>query len=538
MKLCSGAGIALSESPSDDGRPVGDATPSGEPPSALSDLRRRAPTGDHRAVDELMQWARRRAEEILASLSPDSELLELLRTDDPPPTSPLPRARSGGTRRGMPIPAPAPAPAARATPPRPSPTRKATLLSHAPRPSAERDDVILDALPPAASDAEDQGGVSALAASPVAHVLPRLQTTAAAPPARRHPRYDLDAPVTIRYDEWSDLVELCTRDISKGGMFVKTSSPPPLRSKITVQLRLPQDTGVLELSGEVVHVMGGGEGGPVLGFGLQFDELGDRRRAMLDRLVDHAREMAERPGVEGVTLTELGLGTPAAGGPSLRLTLTPEELARMNDLRAELASLDAKDDLALLGLSGAPTLARIDAAFESLEARWHPGRWSTRAAAEVETLAMDVFRRIEAAYMRVSAEVRRRDVPPPPPFAKTSVASPPPPMVTTPAAPPAAPPAAAGPPRLSSLEFNKLVGRGFEQLSRKQYRAAIASFSQAVAQRPESTKAQILLRFAEARLFVAERKLPEARKKYEEVLELDPDNATAKRDLVMLACLD
>jgi tetratricopeptide (TPR) repeat protein len=138
----------------------------------------------------------------------------------------------------------------------------------------------------------------------------------------------------------------------------------------------------------------------------------------------------------------------------------------------------------------------------------------------------------------VSAEARRRDVPPPPPFAKTSVASPPPPMVTTPAAPPAAPPAAAGPPRLSSLEFNKLVGRGFEQLSRKQYRAAIASFSQAVAQRPESTKAQILLRFAEARLFVAERKLPEARKKYEEVLELDPDNATAKRDLVMLACLD
>ena len=89
---------------SDDRRPSDDESPRGEPAAQLSDLRRRAPTGDHRAAAELLEWARRRADEILASLSPDSELLELLRSDDPPPTSPIPRATArSGTQRGIPI---------------------------------------------------------------------------------------------------------------------------------------------------------------------------------------------------------------------------------------------------------------------------------------------------------------------------------------------------------------------------------------------------------------------------------------------------
>jgi tetratricopeptide (TPR) repeat protein len=320
-------------------------------------------------------------------------------------------------------------------------------------------------------------------------------------------------------------------------MFVRTTNPPPLRSKITVHVQLPREAGVLELVGEVVHVMGGGDAGPVMGFGLQFDELGDRRRAMLDRLVEHAREMAERPEAIGVSLMELGLGTASDHGPSLRLTLTPEEIARIKDLRAELASMQAKDDLALLGLGSAPTPDRLDRAFEALEARWHPARWDVRAVPEVEALAMDVFRRIETAYMRLSAELRRRDVQPRPRItASVPAQAPAHAAVQVPAAVETLPRH-----RLesaSTLQFNALVGRGFEQLSSKQYRAAITTFTSAVSERPDSTKAQILLLFAEARMLVASRKLADARAKYEEVLKLDPENAIAKRDLVMLACLE
>lgn len=454
--------------------------------------------------------------------------------------------------------------------------RKATRQAPGvPRPSPDPRELILDALPPAASsDEADHARVSALRSSPVASVLPRFrpagqpESIEPAPPARRHPRYALEQPVTIRYDEWSELVELCTRDISKGGMFVTTSAPPPLRSKITVQLRLPRETGTLELTGEVVHVMGGGDAGSVLGFGVQFDEVSERRRAMLDRLVEHAREMAERPDAVGVTLTELGLATAAGDEPSLRLTLSAEELRQLGDLRAELASMAEKDDLALLGLTGAPSPASIDEAFGALEARWHPGRWDARAVPEVEELAMDVFRRIEAAYLRVSDAARKRDAQPrtrastPVPRSATNEPSPASgaEAVQAPQGPAsghggivgrllerggriaerlsAAGRSAGGISRISTLEFNKLIGRGFEQLSAKEYRAAITTFGAAVKHRPDSTKAQILLLFAEARLLVADKKIIEARAKYEEVLKIDPENATARRDLVMLACVE
>lgn len=525
----------MSDSSSDDGR------------RSLSELRKSAPTGDHRAVEELLAWARRRADEILASLSPDSELLELLRAGREGPQSPTAPSvpRAGGTRRGIPIPD-------RVATPATSDAGVPAVAPAAPDPS-----VIIEALPRAsASDDRVPARVSALHSSPVARVLPRTTAGSPAgarevePPARRHPRYAIEAPVTIRYDEWSDLVELCTRDISKGGMFVTTDSPPPMRSKVTVRLQLPHDAGVLEATGEVVHVMGGGNVGPVLGFGLQFDELSDRRRAMLDRLVDHARDMSERPRTEGVTLTELGLGTPSEGGPTLRLTLAPEEITQLVDLRAELASMEAKDDLALLGLTGAPSQAAIDAAFEALETKWHPDQWEARAVPEVEELAMDVFRRIEAAYMRASADARRRE-------ARPTIAAPAPVQPEPSAAAPEGASArslvhrllergerlaerlgaATVTARISTLEFNKLIGRGFEQLSGKDYRAAIVTLQSAVDQRPESTKAQILLLFAEARLLVAKRELVQARAKYEEVLKIDPGNATAQRDLVMLACL-
>ena len=74
-------------------------------------------------------------------------------------------------------------------------------------------------------------------------------------------------------------------------------------------------------------------------------------------------------------------------------------------------------------------------------------------------------------------------------------------------------------------------------MSAKRYDEAIDAFDRAVMQRPDSTKARILLLFSQARKAVRDKQLDIARRKYEEVLEIDPDNATAQRDLVMLSCL-
>jgi tetratricopeptide (TPR) repeat protein len=89
----------------------------------------------------------------------------------------------------------------------------------------------------------------------------------------------------------------------------------------------------------------------------------------------------------------------------------------------------------------------------------------------------------------------------------------------------------------SSARFNKLMGEGFDHLSFRRYEEAITAFRSALEVRPFSTKAKILLLFADARHLVKKGKLDEARTRYEDILQLDPTNVTAQRDLVMLNCL-
>ena len=65
----------------------------------------------------------------------------------------------------------------------------------------------------------------------------------------------------------------------------------------------------------------------------------------------------------------------------------------------------------------------------------------------------------------------------------------------------------------------EVFGDGFEHLSAKRYGEAIVAFSLAVDWRPESTKAKILLLFAEARQLVKDKKLDEARAKVQEYID-------------------
>jgi uncharacterized protein (TIGR02266 family) len=102
---------------------------------------------------------------------------------------------------------------------------------------------------------------------------------------RRYARTTVDMEVTLSVD--SDRVKARSKDISLGGMFVKTDRPPPLESTIGIEMTLPEQKDILVVSCIVRWVA-------TEGVGVQFTALDPQ----LTRAISHyvATRPTPRPG--------------------------------------------------------------------------------------------------------------------------------------------------------------------------------------------------------------------------------------------------
>lgn len=104
---------------------------------------------------------------------------------------------------------------------------------------------------------------------------------------RRHPRFVARQSVELLAEDRNDLRQVWVADISKGGLFVETDDPPPLRSKLQVAIQTPD--GVIRLSAEVVHVLDtdtATAAGAKPGVGLQFVDLDADYRTAIEAYVE------------------------------------------------------------------------------------------------------------------------------------------------------------------------------------------------------------------------------------------------------------
>jgi type IV pilus assembly protein PilZ len=85
------------------------------------------------------------------------------------------------------------------------------------------------------------------------------------PPARRHPR----APIELRvdYKKLNSFFADYTKNISKGGTFIKTEKPLVVGTRFLFKLTIPRHEPPFELLGEVVWSKADGE---EPGMGIQF----------------------------------------------------------------------------------------------------------------------------------------------------------------------------------------------------------------------------------------------------------------------------
>lgn len=98
-------------------------------------------------------------------------------------------------------------------------------------------------------------------------------------------RIQLRAPIELRvdYKKMNTFFADYTKNISKGGTFIKTSSPLPMGTKFVFRLGIPGFLEPVELNGEVTWVLddaaaAGARTEPGMGIRFIFNEDGDRAK--------------------------------------------------------------------------------------------------------------------------------------------------------------------------------------------------------------------------------------------------------------------
>ena len=131
---------------------------------------------------------------------------------------------------------------------------------------------------------------------------------------RRSPRYAYSAPLRMRCETWQDTMELATRQVGSGGMFVATELTANVGERAAFELVLP-DRSRLRLDGKIVATVSGQ--GRVPGLCIQFAPMGDPQRIRYNLLLEEAR--AAVPGPAAATETPVRF----ARGSGQHRTVTP-----------------------------------------------------------------------------------------------------------------------------------------------------------------------------------------------------------------------
>jgi uncharacterized protein (TIGR02266 family) len=140
------------------------------------------------------------------------------------------------------------------------------------------------------------------------------------------------AVVRVKFQNKRQLKQTWIKDISKGGIFLRTLTPLEPFEKVMVVLELP-DGEEVELNGIVVHVVTPADAGEgAAGMGVQFQDLTQEKRARVDAFLQRHRTVV-----------------PTSGAPPALETIA-QALRRVVWSAADPAALLEADHYQLLGV--------------------------------------------------------------------------------------------------------------------------------------------------------------------------------------------
>jgi len=98
----------------------------------------------------------------------------------------------------------------------------------------------------------------------------------------------------VSYKESGSFIKSYILNVSGGGLFIKTATPLPLDSKVTLSLTLPDDPEIMKLEGIVVWTNPkGGKNSFPRGMGIKFLNLKKEYEKKISKLVDENKKEIE-----------------------------------------------------------------------------------------------------------------------------------------------------------------------------------------------------------------------------------------------------
>ncbi len=230
------------------------------------------------------------------------------------------------------------------------------------------------------------GTIKAATAAPVPAPTP-VPEPALAPAvefAREHPRFPVAVPVKLKADTRDKLETLVARDISAGGMFLKTTSKKlTVGATVTLMVTGPEDF-VFEIPAEVVRVSGPNDtGGP--GVGVRFQEL---PRATMDRIQEI---LADASAIDEVQKE------PA-----------PSEEGNLEWLVSEFLRLQALPAHEVLGVPVGANDREVALAYRELMRKYNPGRPTGPDAQAIIDICKQILAWIRGAHDSLTQKPKAR----------------------------------------------------------------------------------------------------------------------------------
>ncbi|MGA9523133.1 MAG: TIGR02266 family protein [Myxococcaceae bacterium] len=102
---------------------------------------------------------------------------------------------------------------------------------------------------------------------------------------RRHERAPLSLLVQYRFDTFEEFLAEYSADLSAGGMFIRTDAPKEEGALIYLQFWLNDGSKLIEVLGRVVRVNPPGDPDRVAGMGVEFVNVDEPSKALIDEIV-------------------------------------------------------------------------------------------------------------------------------------------------------------------------------------------------------------------------------------------------------------
>lgn len=102
----------------------------------------------------------------------------------------------------------------------------------------------------------------------------------------------VSATIFLWFKSEEAFIDAYTRDISAGGLFIKSKVVPPLNSIIKIKLKIPHLSAPLELEGRVVHIIDERKAEVLKtaqGFGVEFVDVDNETKEILTEVVEEIR---------------------------------------------------------------------------------------------------------------------------------------------------------------------------------------------------------------------------------------------------------